>query len=78
MRNTLAIAAHFRKAGTMRDRRAPRGGTRNDQLAFLDEFEADQAFEMIEVLPPDIDPNAPDPIPLCECEYRCICGGPWY
>jgi hypothetical protein len=34
-RNHLAIVARQRRAGTMHDRRAPRGGTRNEQAEYL-------------------------------------------
>lgn len=38
-RSGVAIAAQHRRAGPMKDRRAPRGGQRNDQADLLEEGE---------------------------------------
>lgn len=36
-RDWNAVSAHFRQAGSMRDRRAPRGGARNEARELIDE-----------------------------------------
>lgn len=61
LRSMLPLMAKGRLAGPMHDRRASRGGATNKQRDLLDEHDAYHAdgFE-VEVLPPDIDPNAPD------------------
>lgn len=37
-RQPAALAAKSRKAGYMHDRRAPRGGARNEMQSYLDEY----------------------------------------
>lgn len=37
VRNLTAIAAHFRHAGAMKDKRTERKGTKNKQREYLDE-----------------------------------------
>lgn len=45
-RDWNAVAAKFRNSGgAMRDRRAPRGGARNEQAEFLAEADEDEAPE---------------------------------
>ncbi len=41
VRNPFSTHAKGRKAGPMKDRRTPRGGTRNEQRELLDEHEED-------------------------------------
>lgn len=40
-RNLLAVDARTRKAGPMKDRRAPRGGAKNEQDEILEEYESE-------------------------------------
>ncbi len=44
-RNAIAEAACFRKAGPMKDRRATRGGAKNNFLGFMNEYEEDLKVE---------------------------------
>lgn len=41
-RNWLAVHAHNRRGGAMKDRRAPKGGARNEQKELLEEYESEQ------------------------------------
>lgn len=38
-RNLLAVHAHNRKAGPMKDRRAPRGGAKNRQKEYEEDYD---------------------------------------
>lgn len=38
-RNPYAVSASSRKAGVMHDRRAPRGGSKNESRTFTEEYE---------------------------------------
>jgi hypothetical protein len=40
-RNPVALPARLRKAGPLKDRRDPKGGTRNLQNKWLEEWEED-------------------------------------
>lgn len=45
-RNIAAVVAHFRGgAGAMKDKRAPRGGCRNDNRDFLADYEESLEIE---------------------------------
>ena len=41
-RNHIAVVAQFRKGGSMHDKRAPRGGARNDQREIMESLETDE------------------------------------
>lgn len=46
IRNCYAVAAHNRNsAGPMKDRRAQRGGTRNDMREYLEEYRDEDTWE---------------------------------
>lgn len=44
-RNAYSTHAKMRRAGAMKDRRAPRGGTTNEQRDLLEECEVEEACE---------------------------------